>query len=1072
MACGFALGAVPAPVTTPRHLAEKILGSRAAVEGERKQVTVMFADMKGSLEAIAARDPEDARTVLDPVLARMIEAVHRYEGTVNQVMGDGIMALFGAPVAHEDHAVRACYAALRMQAALAALAVELRRTHAVEPRIRVGLNSGEVVVRAIGNDLSLDYSAIGLTTHLAARMEGLAAPGTIVATADTARLAEGWVQMRALGPVAVKGLARPVAVWEVTGRGPVRTRLALAAARGLSRFVGREREQAALARARDEVAAGRGQVVALVGEPGVGKSRLAWEFAQAARAAGWLVLEATASTWTRGTPYAPVVELIRAYLGVEDSDPPAVVGDKVIFGLPADHPAALIAPLLALLDAPLAPADDAGWPELDGDARRRRTIRAVRHLLVARPDRQPACLLIEDLQDVDADTLAVLDGLVIGATAAPVLVLVTYRPEHQHAWPAAARVGELRVDPLAPADAHALVTDLVGDAASAGPLSPLLLERTEGNPFFIEESVRHLVESGVLTGPPGAYRMARPPAATHLPETVRSVLAARIDRLEPGDKHVLEAASAVGRDVPRRLLEALGVAPPAAVGPVLARLQDAEFLTETRPPPEAQYTFRHALTLEVAYAGLVRERRRALDAAIVTALEARPDRSVEHVTRLAHHAWRGELWDKACRYGREAGRQALARSAHRAAAAAFEQALEALAALPETRERLEAGVDLRLDLRSALGPLAEYRRMLACLIDAEALAARLGDPRRQGLVAAFLLNYHTLRGDLGRAAEYGARATALGEAAGDRGLRVLADAVFALVHWARGDFRRAVERAGVTLERLAGVDERERFGIMHLPGVYTRTVMVWSLAELGEFAAAEGLAAEAQALAARHNHAPSRIFAALGGGTLALRRGAPETAVAVLEEARALSETAELPALFLELAGTLASAYCEAGRAADAIALLEEAIGRAIALRHRIGHLLRGGGLGEAYLAAGRAEEALPLAQIHVEITRTTGARGVHAWALRLAGEVALAQDPPDVAAAARALEGALALARELGMLPLQGRALLVLARARHAGGDAGGAREALAGAEALFRRLDQPRWLERAAAVRRTLVA
>jgi class 3 adenylate cyclase len=268
---------VPPPVASPKHLAERILTSRTALEGERKQVTVLFADLKGSMELLADRDPEEARTLLDPVLERMMDAVHRYEGTVNQVMGDGIMALFGAPLAHEDHAVRACYAALDMQGSIRRYADEVWRTDGVTVKIRVGLNSGEVVVRAIGSDLRVDYTAVGQTTHLAARMEQLATPGTVLLTADTLRLAEGYVTAKPLGPVPVKGLEAPMEVYELTGAGPLRSRLHAAAARGLTRFVGRDGELEQLREALARAAAGHGQVVAIVGEPGVGKSRLVWE---------------------------------------------------------------------------------------------------------------------------------------------------------------------------------------------------------------------------------------------------------------------------------------------------------------------------------------------------------------------------------------------------------------------------------------------------------------------------------------------------------------------------------------------------------------------------------------------------------------------------------------------------------------------------------------------------------------------------------------------------------------------------------------------------------------------------
>src|SRR6266446_4759906 len=302
---------------TPKHLAEKILTSKAALEGERKLVTVLFADLKGSMELLADRDPEEARQLLDPVLECMMAAVHRYEGTVNQIMGDGIMALFGAPLAHEDHALRAGYAALAMQAAIRTYAEAARRAHGITVQMRVGLNSGAVVVRAIGNDLHMDYSAVGQTTHLAARMEQLATPGSILLTADTLRLVEGLVQVKALGPIPVKGLSEPVEVFELLGASALRGRFQARVAGGLTRFVGRETECAALVQALERARAGHGQVVAVVGEAGVGKSRLVWEFVHSHRIHGWLVLEATAFSYGQATAYLPLLDLLKTYCQIE-----------------------------------------------------------------------------------------------------------------------------------------------------------------------------------------------------------------------------------------------------------------------------------------------------------------------------------------------------------------------------------------------------------------------------------------------------------------------------------------------------------------------------------------------------------------------------------------------------------------------------------------------------------------------------------------------------------------------------------------------------------------------------------
>ena len=345
---------------TPKHLAEKILTSKTALEGERKQVTVLFADLKGSMELLADRDPEDARKLLDPVVEHMMEAVHRYEGTVNQVMGDGIMALFGAPLAHEDHAVRACYAALRMQEAVRRYAEGVRRTEGIPIQIRVGLNSGEVVVRAIGSDLHMDYTAVGQTTHLAARMEQMATPGSILLTGDTLRLAEGYVQVKPLGPIPVKGLSEPVEVYELTGAAAVRTRLQAAAARGLTRFVGREAELEALRQALERARAGRGQVVALVGEPGVGKSRLVWEFTRSHRTHGWLILQTGSASYGKATPYLPVLDLLKAYFDLEARDDGRKIREKVTGKLLTLDPAlqAAVPAFLALLEAPV---EDTGW---------------------------------------------------------------------------------------------------------------------------------------------------------------------------------------------------------------------------------------------------------------------------------------------------------------------------------------------------------------------------------------------------------------------------------------------------------------------------------------------------------------------------------------------------------------------------------------------------------------------------------------------------------------------------------------------------------------------------------------
>jgi class 3 adenylate cyclase/tetratricopeptide (TPR) repeat protein len=756
---------------TPKHLAEKILTSKAAVEGERKQVTVLFADLKGSMELLADCDPEEARKLLDPVLECMMEAVHHYEGMVNQVMGDGIMALFGAPIGHEDHAVRGCYAALRMQRRINLYADEVQRAGGTPVQIRVGLNSGEVVVRSIGSDLHMDYTAVGQTTHLAARMEQMAKPGSALVTCDTLKLAEGYVQVRPLGAVPVKGIDTRTPVYELTGIAAARSRLQASAGRGLTRFVGREQELHQLAQALDRAAAGHGQTVAVVGEAGMGKSRLAWEFARSHRTHGWLVLESSSVSYGKATPYLPVIELLKAYCRLQERDDPRAIRERVAGKLLTLDRALepLLTPLLALLDVPV---DDATWNALDPSQRRRRTLDAVKRLLFRESQVQPLLVIFEDLHWIDSETQALLDGLIESLPTARVLLLVNYRPEYEHTWNRKTYYLQLRIDPLPSESAEELLHALLGEDRTLEPLKRVLIERTEGNPFFLEESVQSLVEIKVLVGERGAYRMTKVPGAWQIPATVQAILVARIDRLSAEDKQLLLMASVIGKDVPFVLLEAIADVTGDDLRHALSRLQTAEFLYEARLFPDLEYTFKHALTHDVAYGSLLEDRRRALHAAVVQAIERlHADRLSEVVDVLAHHAVQGRLGPKAVRYLRQAGQKAVARSANQEAIRLFETALDLLAEMPESAESLSDILDIRIALGPSLiavhGTQAEevrtsYERALE-------LVERLGDVSRRFPALWGLWYVANYRGRYQQAYEYAQRLLSAAQAGDDTG---------------------------------------------------------------------------------------------------------------------------------------------------------------------------------------------------------------------------------------------------------------------------------------------------------------
>ncbi len=1049
---------------TPRHLAERILTSKSALEAERKQVTVLFADLKGSMELLADRDPEEARKLLDPALEHMMEAVHRYEGTVNQVMGDGIMALFGAPLAHEDHAVRACYAALRMQEAVARYAEGVQREHGVRIRIRVGLNSGEVVVRAIGSDLHTDYTAVGQTTHLAARMEQLADPGSTLLTPETLALAEGFVQVTCLGPMAVKGLPGPVEVYELSGISAVRSRLQAAAARGLSPFVGRCAEIEQLRRALDQARQGRGQVATIVGEPGVGKSRLIFELTHSHGVEDWLVLEAGASSHGKATSYLPLSTLLRSYLKLGERDTYEDMRARISARLSALGES--LWPAAPAFEALLGvPIENARWQGLEPRQRRQHTLEALRHLILRESQIQPLLLVLEDLHWIDAETQAWLDGLVDGLPAAHLLLLVTYRPEYQHPWGNRTYYTQVRVDPLPREGAEDLLQALLGADAELAALRTFLIQRTDGNPFFLEESVRSLVETKALVGEPGALRLTQPLDNVRVPATVQAILASRIDRLPAADKQLLQSAAVIGKDVPFILLHAVADEAQESVRRQLALLQSAEFLYETRLFPDSEYTFKHALTQEVAYGGLLIDRRRATHARIVEEIERlQGDRLGEQVERLAHHALRAELWDKALLYARQAGTKAMARWALRDASTHFAQALTATKHLSQSREAIEHAIDVRLDLRNAIHQLGEVERGMGLMREAESLAERLGDESRMGKIALLLSTSLWMMGYSDGAQDPVDRALAIAESTDDDLLRHQASGHLGRLQHDRGNYRQAAATFRESLSALEASESYSLFvGTMPLAVVGT-TYLAWTLAELGEFAEATRRTEESLCQAEALENPLALTMACMGVGMVHLRQGNAPAAMPPLELGLQTCYTFGFTALiFHGIAASLGAAYALANRPAEAIPLLGKVADQSASMKLVSDHLLGAIPLGHVWLSTGRIEDAAQLGRQALDLARKHKQRGHEVYALHLLGEVAARRDPSDMGKAAAHYRGAIELAHELGMRPLAAHCHLGLGKLYRRPGKREQAHEHLTTATTMYREMDMRFWLEQA---------
>ena len=771
---------------TPAHLAERIrseqaaLEARGATDGERKTITAMFADLKGSTALMEGLDPEEVRTILDPALQLMMDAVHQYDGYVAQALGDGIFALFGAPLAHEDHPQRALYAALRMQEAMGRYADTLRTKGYPPLQMRVGLNTGEVVVRSIRkDDLHTDYVPVGHSTNLAARMEQLANPGTIVVSEYTHRLTDGYFAFKDLGPTQIKGVEEPLNIYEVLGVGSLRTRLQVSARRGLTRFVGRQNEMAELNKAVELTKAGHGQIVGVMGEPGLGKSRLFYEF-KLLCVAGCTVLEGDSVSHGKATAYLPVIELLKSYFRIEPSDDERTRREKVtgkVLNLDRSLEDGLPY-LFALLGIEVQPSP---IQQMDAEIRRSRTFDALKRLFLRESLNQPLVLIFEDLHWIDGESQGLLDALSESVAGAKLLLLTNYRPEYRHEWGQKTYYTQLRLAPLGREEAEELLTFLLGGDESLIPVKALILERTQGTPFFMEEVVQTLVEDGSLTGTPGNYQLTRPVSTLQLPATVQAILAARIDRLAPDEKALLQQLSVIGRAFPLSLVLKVITEPEAELYRLLGSLQHKEFLYEQPAFPEVEYIFKHALTQEVAYGTVLQEHRKVLHEQTAQAIEGIYAVKLEdHYSTLAHHYSRSGNAAKAVEYLTLAGKQATRQSANKEAIAHFTAALELLQTLPDSPERNQHELVVQVALGVPLIVTTGYTtpEIGNAFMRARELCEQMGDTPQLFPTLYGLWLFYYVRAEHRRAHELSEQLMRLAEAGHDSAL--LLEAHFAM----------------------------------------------------------------------------------------------------------------------------------------------------------------------------------------------------------------------------------------------------------------------------------------------------
>jgi len=1041
--CGTAVGAArPASASTNpiSSYQIKVATDRDSIsqhiDGERKTVTALFADIKGSMDLMEDLDPEEARAIVDPALTLMIDAVRRYDGYIVQSTGDGIFALFGAPVAQEDHPQRALYAALRMQEEMRRYSTRLREVGNPPLEARVGINTGEAVVRSIKTgDAHTEYTPIGHSTSLASRMQTLAPTGSIAVTEATRKLCAGYFNFKALGPTRVKGVAEPVNVYEVTGLGPIRTRLQRSAGRGYSKFVGRQREIEAMKHAAEQTNTGHGQIVAAMGEPGVGKSRLLFEF-KAISQSGWMVLEAFSVSHGRASAFLPVIDLLWSYFKITTDDDERSRREKVtgrVLALDRSLEDALpyLYGLLGLTD------ENNQVAEIEAQTRKRRALDAIKRILLRESLNQPLMVIFEDLHWIDGESQAFLNLLADSIGTARILMLVNYRPEYRHEWGHKTYYTQLRLDPLGKESADEMLTALLGDGPEIPPLKRLIIEKTEGNPFFMEETVLVLLDEGALVRN-GTTKLTRPMNQLKIPPTVQAILAARIDRLTPDQKDLLQTLAVIGTEFKLGLVGKVTAKPGPELEPILSELQLGEFIYEQPAFGDVEYIFKHALTHAVAYRSVLNERRRILHERIGVALESMYSESLDdHLAELAHHYARSGNPTKAVEYCLQALQYCAAQGSNGEAVAQFETGLEQLQKLPDDDRRAELELDLRTAAFDALILIKGYasREAERSSVRAIELCLRPGiNPEKTWRALSGVFGLRLSRPHLRKACELGAELVARAEEQGRAELIVHAVNGLALARNDSGEFEIAAQHfeRGWSLWDSIGRPVtglmQQRAGLMTHPA-FNRIVSGWNLWFLGypdraleRIDVATALAKESGSKAALENvHYFAAYIYQLCREPQHTRQRAEAALVLATESGnvsgRAISE------IYLGWADAMAGD-------------LEDGVAR---IRQYLSEMKAGGSslfedrcltlIVTALGRLGRFDEGLRTIEESLPFFESTGQRFYEAEVHRLKGELLLAQDASNAAPAVQCFRTALDISRRQKAKSWELRATTSLAR-------------------------------------------
>jgi class 3 adenylate cyclase/tetratricopeptide (TPR) repeat protein len=1045
---------------TPKFLAEKILTTRSSVEGERKLVTVLFADVANFTTISEKLDPEEIHEIMDACFKILMDEIHRYEGTINQFTGDGVMALFGAPLAHEDHAQRACHAALAIQNSLDRYSQKLKEDLSIDFKMRLGLNSGPVVVGAIGDDLRMDYTAIGDTINLASRMQSSAAPGTVLVSSHTHRLAKDFFAFSSLGPIPVKGKEEPQDAYVLLSPTEVKTRIGASAVAGLTPFVGRVKEMETLKEALDKARSGSGQVVGIVGEAGVGKSRILLEMKRLFT--DMALLEGHCLHYGGSMAYLPVLDILRSYFGIKEGEQEFPVKRKMRekVSLLDENLKTLLAPLYDLLSLKV---DDETYLKLEPKDKREKIFEALRDLLVRESQVRPVVLIVEDLHWIDTTSEEFLDYLIGWLANTNMLLILLYRPEYTHRWGNKSYYTTIRVDQLSLPTSAELVQSILSEADMAPELRDLILTKAAGNPLFMEELTHTLLENGTIENKGGRYLLNKKPSDIQIPDTIQGIIAARMDRLEENLKRIMQVASVIGREFAFSLLQSITEMKEELKAQLL-NLQGLEFIYEKSLFPELEYVFKHALTQEVAYNSLLVKRRQDLHKKIGHAIEEiYADRTEEFYEMLAYHYSRGEDLERACRYLTLSGNKALRLHSPREAHGYYQDALATLRRLPETEERKKEQLDVLVLAATPMLLLGYPEGSLGMLQEGEALAKGLRDNPRLGFFYGRLTAYHSLfRGNHLLGIKYSE--DALQEARKSEDIDLIVPIAYGLVppYLAAAQFEKFVATAREVLDLL---EKEERtsdyFGLFANPYAVLSGFCGLSLGQLGNFQEGKSYVEKGLRHAARMGDLRTLSTVESAGGIFFHIKGDWTAAAEHLRKSITYSEEVKFLTFLYQGCCYLGNTCAYLGDPQTGKSYGK----KGLALQRETGieaHLsLQYLYLGDTHLQLGDLENARSLVEEALRLSRKNGENFSEAVALIFLGRILGRTETPQIHKAEECLLQGVKIADELKAKPAYAQGHLFLGELYTHGGQKEKALENLRKAETLFQEMGMDYWLD-----------